>query len=745
MADLPDDTPYQSLYRRFRPSTFGEVRGQDHVVLALRNAVRDQRVAHAYLFSGPRGTGKTSTARILAKALNCTDLRDGEPCGVCVSCVEIAKGTSLDVHELDAASNNGVEAMRDLVSRAALGTPGRQKVYIVDEVHMLSTAASNALLKTLEEPPAHVIFVLATTDPQKVLPTIRSRTQHFEFRLLGPETLGELLDQVRRDAHLEVPDEALDLAVRRGRGSARDALSVLDQVVASDSVDDDLPELDEVVEALAERDIGRALVAVAHLTSAGFSPQQLTGDLVEYLRQGFLALVAPDLMAVSGGERDDLAARAGRVGLAALVRAMEVLGQAQVAMRDAPDPRVNIEVALVRLAHPEADDSPQALLARIERLESTARSPVAPASGAAQPGAPATRAQPTVPTTPATRAQPATPASTAAPPAAPHAQSPPTGDSETPAAEEGSLPVTDPSDPDTGVTGKRTLGAYRRQSATGDVESGGSAPTGPAPSDDPVGASGPPTTDAPATGLPTGPPPPQGPPDDRTSGSTPSAHSDTPATSAGPPPGPFPTRDQLVQAWGDHVIGRLRPKAKALFQAGRFVGVEDDRAVFGLPNEIHRNRCEEVRGEIEAALSEQFGRPVGLDLVVDPGAEPPRNRSGSSSDGYDEPSTPAAGRSSVGTTGSSSVTASSDQSTSPAPPSPAPAVGSAPAAKQAHRNDRNDRDDRNEQARRDDPDDPEDHGDLSVFDEAQLGEIADVDNSAEARVLQAFPGAEEVG
>ena len=374
MADPPDDVPYQSLYRRFRPSTFGEVRGQDHVVLALRNAVRDQRVAHAYLFSGPRGTGKTSTARILAMALNCTDLEDGEPCGECLSCVEIAKGTSLDVHELDAASNNGVEAMRDLVSRAALGTPGRQKVYIVDEVHMLSTAASNALLKTLEEPPAHVVFVLATTDPQKVLPTIRSRTQHFEFRLLGPETLGALLDQVRRDAHLEVPDEALALAVRRGRGSARDALSVLDQVAASDSVDDDLPELDEVVEALAERDIGRALVAVAHLTSAGFSPQQLAGDLVDDLRQGFLALVAPELMAVSGGERASMTSRAERVGLAALVRAMEVLGEAQVTMRDAPDPRVNLEVALVRLAHPEADESPEALLVRIERLESAGRS-----------------------------------------------------------------------------------------------------------------------------------------------------------------------------------------------------------------------------------------------------------------------------------------------------------------------------------------------------------------------------------
>ncbi|HWF21284.1 MAG TPA: DNA polymerase III subunit gamma/tau, partial [Acidimicrobiales bacterium] len=298
-----DDAPYQSLYRRYRPARFEEVRGQDHVVLALRNAVRDDRVAHAYLFSGPRGTGKTSTARILAKALNCTNLTDGEPCGVCSSCVEIAKGTSLDVHELDAASNNGVEAMRDLVSRAALGTPGRQKVYIVDEVHMLSTAASNALLKTLEEPPAHVVFVLATTDPQKVLPTIRSRTQHFEFRLLDAETLGDLLTQVRKDAQLDVSDEGLDVALRRGKGSARDALSVLDQVAASDSMEDDLPELSEIAEALAERDTSRALVAVAHLTSGGWSPQQLAGDLVEHLRQAFLTMVAPELVSVGDTER----------------------------------------------------------------------------------------------------------------------------------------------------------------------------------------------------------------------------------------------------------------------------------------------------------------------------------------------------------------------------------------------------------------------------------------------------------
>ncbi|MBO0893628.1 MAG: DNA polymerase III subunit gamma/tau, partial [Acidimicrobiales bacterium] len=250
------DQPYQSLYRRYRPQRFGEVRGQEHVTLALRNAVRDHKVAHAYLFSGPRGTGKTSTARILAKALNCESPEGGEPCGRCPSCVEITRGTSLDVHELDAASNNGVDAMRDLVARASLGTPGQSKVYIVDEVHMLSPAASNALLKTLEEPPAHVVFVLATTDPQRVLPTVRSRTQHFEFRLLGPELLVELLDQVRRDAAIEVSDGALEVAARRGNGSARDALSALDQVAAG-PVTEEPAGLDEVLEALAAQDSGR--------------------------------------------------------------------------------------------------------------------------------------------------------------------------------------------------------------------------------------------------------------------------------------------------------------------------------------------------------------------------------------------------------------------------------------------------------------------------------------------------------
>ncbi|HEV2360962.1 MAG TPA: DNA polymerase III subunit gamma/tau, partial [Acidimicrobiales bacterium] len=321
------DQQWQSLYRRYRPQRFDEIRGQHHVTLALRNAVRDGRVGHAYLFSGPRGTGKTSTARILAKALNCTDLADGEPCGKCESCVAITRGASFDVHELDAASNNGVEAMRDLVARSALATPGRWKVYIVDEVHMLSTAASNALLKTLEEPPAHVVFVLATTDPQKVLPTIRSRTQHFEFHLLSNETLVGLLEDIASAASLELPPDGVQVAVRRGRGSARDALSVLDQVAAAGEVEDEAPVVAEIIAAIAGRDTARALVAVGKGLELGRDAYRLAVDLTEQLRRAFLSLAAPTLAAeleASSGPQEASADDIRELGLARCVRAMEI-------------------------------------------------------------------------------------------------------------------------------------------------------------------------------------------------------------------------------------------------------------------------------------------------------------------------------------------------------------------------------------------------------------------------------------
>ncbi len=377
MADLsaglpgpPAPTPqYQSLYRRFRPQRFADVRGQEHVTRALLNTVRDERVAHAYLFSGPRGTGKTSTARILAMALNCENPVAGEPDGTCASCVDIRLGASVDVTELDAASNRGINEMRDLRSRVAMGTRGRWRVYIIDEVHQLTADAAGALLKTLEEPPAHVVFVLATTDPQKVLPTIRSRTIPFEFHLLASEVLGDLLRDINEQAGLGVAPEAIDIVIRRGHGSARDALTVLDQVAAGGGVEDQAQVVAQIVDGLAERDAGLVLTAVAEAMASGRDARRLAAELVEHLRNGFLATMARSLVMLPDDAVTEVAEQARRLGLAALVRAMEVIGQALADMRDSVDPRVTLEVALVRLSRPDADVSPAALLERIERLE----------------------------------------------------------------------------------------------------------------------------------------------------------------------------------------------------------------------------------------------------------------------------------------------------------------------------------------------------------------------------------------
>ncbi|MEZ5205688.1 MAG: DNA polymerase III subunit gamma/tau [Acidimicrobiales bacterium] len=378
---------YQSLYRRYRPRRFSEVRGQQHLVRALQNAVREERVGHAYLFSGPRGTGKTTTARILAKVLNCEAPVDGEPCCACASCLAIEAGTSFDVHELDAASNNKVDDIRDLITKAALGTPGRTKVYILDEVHMLTAAASNALLKTLEEPPDHVVFVLATTDPQKVLPTIRSRTQHFEVHLLPAADLRALVTDVIADAGLDVDEAGIEHVLRAGNGSARDTLSALDQVVAAGGVPTDIDAVDRLVEALCDADTGAALLAVESGCNAGANPRVLGEALIARLRDVFLTAMGSELDRLSDRDRERVAEQARRLGPAGATRALEVLGEAFVTIADAPDQRIPLEVALVRLTRPEADTTLAALAQRIDRLEQGSTAGTAPTRPAAAPPA----------------------------------------------------------------------------------------------------------------------------------------------------------------------------------------------------------------------------------------------------------------------------------------------------------------------------------------------------------------------
>ncbi len=395
----------KSLYRRYRPRRFSELKGQDHIVRALRSSVAEGREGQAYLFSGPRGTGKTTTARIMAKVLNCTNPVDGEPCCECDSCLSVEAGTSYDVHELDAASNNGVDAMRDLIEKASLGTPGRHKVYILDEVHMLSKGAEAALLKTLEEPPPHVVFVLATTDPQKMSDTIRSRTQHLQFHLLAPDTLEQHVRWVAEDAGLTVTDEAIEQVVAQGAGSPRDTLSFLELASNSGGGAAEVIALDDFVESMIDHDPGRALTMVAHAISRGRDPRTVTEELIGFLRNGFLSLMAPDLVQLPSQRIDALTELAQRLGAAGLVRGIETLGEALTEMRQAPDPRVLLDVATVQLTSEQVGAADIAgLVARVQKLERKLADgvPAAPAaaapSGATSTGAdPAAAAEPAAP------------------------------------------------------------------------------------------------------------------------------------------------------------------------------------------------------------------------------------------------------------------------------------------------------------------------------------------------------------
>ncbi|MDH3303196.1 MAG: DNA polymerase III subunit gamma/tau [Acidimicrobiia bacterium] len=602
---------YQSLYRRYRSQRFSELRGQSHVTTALKSAVANDRVGHAYLFSGPRGTGKTSTARILAKALNCANLGgDGEPCGECESCLAIENGRSFDVHELDAASNNKVDDIRDLISRVNLGSPGNTKVYILDEVHMLSAGAENALLKTLEEPPDHVVFVLATTEPHKVVQTIRSRTQPFEFHLLPADELEEHVRWVIEDAGLDIPadkiDEAVDYVLRQGGGSARDTLSALDLVAAAGGIPAGSDVGLVLVNAIGDGDPQAAVAGLQQGLSSGQEPRVIGEAMVEVLRGAFLAAMGASLDHLNDTAQNKARDLGAKLGPATLTRSLESIGTALVDMRQAPDPRVPLEVTLLRLCRDQraaseagavtagsgaggggADDATKALVSdlvnRISILEQQVtilQEQLTGAGGSALDSAATSAAASAAPAS-ASAGPPAAPASTSTAPSA--AAAPESSSSGGQKADAGG-PAAAARNRLAGMSSTKTPRSPRSKRPATPAAAEAAPAAQPDAEPEPAAAQ---TLSAEAAA--------------------------TPANGTGGRP---ITAGEMTRAF-ENQLDEVSQRARVRFQVGTVSAVNGSTVVVSVPNTHYVSRCQEVKAEVEQALSRHFNQPLTVDVIVD--------------------------------------------------------------------------------------------------------------------------------
>ncbi|QGN35642.1 DNA polymerase III subunit gamma and tau [Microlunatus sp. Gsoil 973] len=661
-APAPAVAPPLALYRRYRPDTFADVIGQEHVTEPLQRALVNNRVNHAYLFSGPRGCGKTTSARILARALNCEKAPVAEPCGECRSCRDLATGGpgSIDVIEIDAASHGGVDDARDLRERAFFApVSSRYKIYIVDEAHMVTTAGFNALLKLVEEPPPHVKFIFATTEPDKVIGTIRSRTHHYPFRLVPPRVLTDYLAKLCSAEGIEVENGVLPLVVRAGAGSVRDSLSVLDQLLGGASergvsyaqgaallgyTPDSL--LDEMLDAFAAGDSGGVFRCVDKVIEVGQDPRRFAEDLLRRIRDLVIVAAVPDaltsgLVDVADDQAERLSSQAAALGAGELTRAGEVIAAGLTEMRGTTAPRLHLELMCARVLLPGTDLDDRGVHARLDRLERRI----------GMTGAAAPTAAPAQPQT----AQPATgsgepaeqPAGHTPEPAAPQSatgQQPASAPSREPAAEDWPTPAT-----------------------PGNVAS--QTPPEPARSDDAVSPSGQEPQAAPQQ-----PPPGQAPPQQ-----------------ASPPAAQGFTITDLRRLWPDvleEVKDRRRFTWILLSQNAHLADLTNGTLVLAMPNAGARDSF--GRGGSEDVLREALITVIGADLKIETMVDPSAGGSAGRGNRPSGPATPDRGGASAsgpsGSSGSASIgTAPSGSPASGTTPSGVSAgwTGDVPAGTQA--------------------------------------------------------------